>query len=90
MAVTSAADPAAGHLALPARRVRHRRVTPWRGLPDLVLFDRDGTLVHDFPYNGDPDLGPPGRRREARRWTGCAPAACGSAWSATSPASPAG
>jgi len=24
-------------------------------LPDLVLFDRDGTLVHDFPYNGDPD-----------------------------------
>jgi HAD superfamily hydrolase (TIGR01662 family) len=35
--------------------VRHGRVTPWRGLPDLVLFDRDGTLVHDFPYNGDPD-----------------------------------
>jgi HAD superfamily hydrolase (TIGR01662 family) len=34
--------------------VRHRRVSPWRGLPDLVLFDRDGTLVHDFPYNGDP------------------------------------
>ncbi|TQJ90913.1 HAD-IIIA family hydrolase [Streptomyces sp. SLBN-31] len=23
---------------------------------DLVLFDRDGTLVHDVPYNGDPDL----------------------------------
>ncbi|MFD5441193.1 D-glycero-alpha-D-manno-heptose-1,7-bisphosphate 7-phosphatase [Streptomyces tendae] len=21
-----------------------------------VLFDRDGTLVHDVPYNGDPDL----------------------------------
>jgi len=36
--------------------VQHRRVTPWRGLPDLVLFDRDGTLVHDVPYNGDPDL----------------------------------
>jgi HAD superfamily hydrolase (TIGR01662 family) len=34
--------------------VRHRRVRRWRGLPDLVLFDRDGTLVHDFPYNGDP------------------------------------
>ena len=33
----------------------HRRVTPWRGPPELVLFDRDGTLVHDFPYNGDPD-----------------------------------
>jgi histidinol-phosphate phosphatase family protein len=25
------------------------------GLPELVLFDRDGTLVRDFPYNGDPD-----------------------------------
>jgi HAD superfamily hydrolase (TIGR01662 family) len=23
--------------------------------PELVLFDRDGTLVRDFPYNGDPD-----------------------------------
>ena len=34
--------------------VRHRRVPRWRGLPDLVLFDRDGTLVHDVPYNGDP------------------------------------
>ena len=34
--------------------VRHRQVSPWRGLPDLVLFDRDGTLVHDFPYHGDP------------------------------------
>ncbi|MFC4105978.1 HAD-IIIA family hydrolase [Micromonospora zhanjiangensis] len=25
------------------------------GLFDAVLFDRDGTLVHDVPYNGDPD-----------------------------------
>src|SRR3954447_23761056 len=33
----------------------HRRVPRWRGLPDLMLFDRDGTLVHDLPYNGDPD-----------------------------------
>jgi HAD superfamily hydrolase (TIGR01662 family) len=24
------------------------------GVPELVLFDRDGTLVRDFPYNGDP------------------------------------
>ncbi|SFE05193.1 HAD-IIIA family hydrolase [Blastococcus tunisiensis] len=35
--------------------VQHGGVRRWRGLPDLVLFDRDGTLVHDFPYNGDPD-----------------------------------
>ncbi|WPO75790.1 MULTISPECIES: HAD family hydrolase [unclassified Streptomyces] len=25
-----------------------------RGLPAAVLFDRDGTLVVDVPYNGDP------------------------------------
>ncbi|MGY1812783.1 HAD-IIIA family hydrolase [Blastococcus sp. SYSU D00820] len=36
--------------------VQHRRVPRWRGLPDLVLFDRDGTLVRDYPYNGDPAL----------------------------------
>jgi histidinol-phosphate phosphatase family protein len=24
-------------------------------VPELVLFDRDGTLVRDFPYNGNPD-----------------------------------
>ncbi len=36
--------------------VTHRNVRPWRGLPDLVLFDRDGTLVRDYPYNGDPEL----------------------------------
>ncbi|MEU6804211.1 HAD family hydrolase [Streptomyces neyagawaensis] len=25
------------------------------GLPEAVLFDRDGTLVADVPYNGDPE-----------------------------------
>ncbi|WP_346621307.1 HAD-IIIA family hydrolase [Blastococcus montanus] len=35
--------------------VGHVGVRRWKGLPDLVLFDRDGTLVHDFPYNGDPE-----------------------------------
>jgi HAD superfamily hydrolase (TIGR01662 family) len=25
-------------------------------VPELVLLDRDGTLVHDVPYNGDPAL----------------------------------
>nr|WP_236558150.1 HAD family hydrolase [Citricoccus sp. K5] len=28
---------------------------PWPVRPRAVLFDRDGTLVHDVPYNGDPD-----------------------------------
>jgi histidinol-phosphate phosphatase family protein len=36
---------------------RHRAAGPWRGGAPVraVLFDRDGTLVHDVPYNGDPD-----------------------------------
>lgn len=25
-------------------------------MPELVLFDRDDTLIHDVPYNGDPSL----------------------------------
>lgn len=32
----------------------HRDAGPWRGPPEAVLFDRDGTLVRDEPYNGDP------------------------------------
>lgn len=36
--------------AAPARRDGG----PRRPLPDAVLFDRDGTLVVDVPYNGDP------------------------------------
>jgi histidinol-phosphate phosphatase family protein len=28
--------------------------SPVSGPPRAVLFDRDGTLVHDVPYNGDP------------------------------------
>jgi histidinol-phosphate phosphatase family protein len=28
---------------------------PDPGVPEAVLFDRDGTLVVDVPYNGDPD-----------------------------------
>jgi HAD superfamily hydrolase (TIGR01662 family) len=56
MAVTS--------VVIPFAALRHR----WRGIrrygrsapswpPPItaVLFDRDGTLVHDEPYNGDPD-----------------------------------
>jgi HAD superfamily hydrolase (TIGR01662 family) len=35
---------------------RHRGSTPWPPNVGAVLFDRDGTLVHDVPYNGDPNL----------------------------------
>ena len=37
--------------------------------PRAVLFDRDGTLVHDVPYNGDPQLVRPvaGARRAVQR-----------------------
>ena len=54
MLVTSAAIPAAATWHSLRGLVAHRSAAPWRGLPDLVLFDRDGTLVHDVPYNGDP------------------------------------
>jgi HAD superfamily hydrolase (TIGR01662 family) len=33
----------------------HRNARSWTGVPELVLFDRDGTLIEDLPYNGDPD-----------------------------------
>jgi HAD superfamily hydrolase (TIGR01662 family) len=55
MVVTSTAIPPLATWHFLRGGLRHRRVPPWRGLPELVLFDRDGTLVHDFPYNGDPD-----------------------------------
>ena len=31
-------------------------MTPWPPPPAAVLFDRDGTLVRDVPYNGRPEL----------------------------------
>jgi HAD superfamily hydrolase (TIGR01662 family) len=36
---------------------RHRLAGPWTAATETraVLFDRDGTLVHDVPYNGEPD-----------------------------------
>jgi len=55
MTLTSAAIPPMATWHWLRGVVQHRRGTRWRGLPDLVLFDRDGTLVHDYPYNGDPD-----------------------------------
>jgi histidinol-phosphate phosphatase family protein len=56
MAVTSALIPplAIGHYL--RGQWRYRRVAPWPPPPAAVLFDRDGTLVRDVPYNGDPGL----------------------------------
>ena len=72
MLLTSVAIPPAATWHTAARRAGATGA-PARGadVPDLVLFDRDGTLVHDVPYNGDPELVRPGRRRRARRSTGC-------------------
>ena len=55
MAVTSALIPplAVGHFLRGQWRYRH--VTAWPPPPAAVLFDRDGTLIRDVPYNGDPD-----------------------------------
>jgi histidinol-phosphate phosphatase family protein len=62
MLVTSAAIPAGAtfhHLWGRARArvlVRDRSLAPRPApRPDAVLLDRDGTLVVDVPYNGDPD-----------------------------------
>jgi histidinol-phosphate phosphatase family protein len=47
---------------------RYRHAPAW---PDVaaILFDRDGTLVHDVPYNGDPSAvrTVPGAARALRR-----------------------
>ena len=67
MLVTSAAIPLAAVVAPGcAGQWRHRRRRPVAaGRCGAVLFDRDGTLVHDVPYNGDPDAGAAGRRARA-------------------------
>ncbi len=44
---------ASSHPLAPAPR---RTAPPAPRRPRAVLFDRDGTLVEDVPYNGDPDL----------------------------------
>ncbi len=54
MALTSAVIPPAACWHAARGWWRYRAEPPWRGIPALVLFDRDGTLVHDVPYNGDP------------------------------------
>jgi histidinol-phosphate phosphatase family protein len=56
MAATSALIPplAVGHWL--RGQMRYRQVAPWPPAPGAVLFDRDGTLIRDVPYNGDPEL----------------------------------
>ncbi len=56
MLLTSAIIPVAATWHSLRGALVHRRARPWTGPPELVLFDRDGTLVHDVPYNGDPAL----------------------------------
>jgi histidinol-phosphate phosphatase family protein len=61
MAVTSAMLPAAATAhrtvgEVRARRLARRTSAPVPDPPLAVLLDRDGTLVHDVPYNGDPAL----------------------------------
>ena len=64
MLLTSAVIPPAASYHWLGGRLRARRlVTPSRP-PAAVLLDRDGTLVRDVPYNGEPDrvLPVPGAR----------------------------
>lgn len=56
MLATSAVIPPAAVAHRLRGELTHRRVRPWSPPPLAVLFDRDGTLVHDVPYNGDPAL----------------------------------
>jgi histidinol-phosphate phosphatase family protein len=61
----------AGWVRLPrllADTARAPRPTP-RAVPAAVLFDRDGTLVADVPYNGDPGrvVAMPGAREAVAR-----------------------
>jgi histidinol-phosphate phosphatase family protein len=54
MAATSAAIPFAASYHWVRGLVRARRLVRPRPRPAAVLLDRDGTLVEDVPYNGDP------------------------------------
>jgi HAD superfamily hydrolase (TIGR01662 family) len=54
MAITSAVIPPLAVWHRVRGWLRHRHAEPWPGPVRAVLFDRDGTLVRDVPYNGDP------------------------------------
>jgi histidinol-phosphate phosphatase family protein len=55
MVATSVAIPFAAVWHRARGSWRHRGSAPWPEPVRAVLFDRDGTLVQDVPYNGDPD-----------------------------------
>ncbi|OMH29354.1 HAD family hydrolase [Tersicoccus phoenicis] len=55
MAATSATIPVAAVVHRVRGVLRHRRTGAWPSRVEAVLFDRDGTLVVDVPYNGDPE-----------------------------------
>jgi HAD superfamily hydrolase (TIGR01662 family) len=54
MVATSIAIPPVACWHRLAGELRWRRVLPATAVPAAVLFDRDGTLIHDVPYNTDP------------------------------------
>jgi histidinol-phosphate phosphatase family protein len=56
MAATSVAIPPAAVAHRLRGELSARRAGPLPTVGGAVLFDRDGTLVHDVPYNGDPAL----------------------------------
>ena len=55
MLVTSALIPPLATFHWLAGLARARRLARRREVAAAVLLDRDGTLVHDVPYNGEPD-----------------------------------
>lgn len=55
MLATSVVIPFAAVTYAVRGRAQHRDAAPWCGAPDLVLLDRDGTIVRDVPYNTDPE-----------------------------------
>jgi histidinol-phosphate phosphatase family protein len=55
MLVTSVAIPPYAVTQRVLGAVEHRRARRWTTPLRAVLFDRDGTLVEDVPYNGDPN-----------------------------------
>lgn len=54
MVATSVAIPPVACWHRLVGELRWRRVPPVGAVPAAVLFDRDDTLIHDVPYNGDP------------------------------------